>query len=59
MQRACSRLLAAAWAESFCLICFGQSAPTFTSETSASGPNPSHEYAVAGNAQRYHLRRGH
>jgi hypothetical protein len=28
------------------LLCFGQSAPTFTTETSASGPTPDHVYAV-------------
>jgi hypothetical protein len=41
-----SRLLAAACEGFVCAVCIGQSAPTFTTETSVSGPAPSHIYAV-------------
>lgn len=41
-----NRLLAVACAGFVSTICSGQSAPTFTAETSVSGPAPSHMYAV-------------
>ena len=41
-----SRLLAAACAVFVSITCFGQSAPSFTTEASASGPTPAHVYAV-------------
>jgi len=40
------RFVAAVCAGFVSTICFGQTAPTFTSETSASGPTPFHVYAV-------------
>jgi hypothetical protein len=46
VKHLCSRLIVAACAGFVSIICFGQSAPTFTTETSASGPAPSHLYAV-------------
>ena len=46
MKHPCSRVIVAAWAGSVSLICFGQTAPTFTTETSPSGLNPAHIYAV-------------
>jgi hypothetical protein len=41
-----SRLITAVCAGFLSVTCFGQSAPSFTTETSASGPAPSHVYAV-------------
>jgi FG-GAP-like repeat len=46
VKHLCSRLIAVACAGFVSIICFAQSAPTFTSERSASGPTPSHLYAV-------------
>ncbi len=46
MKHLCSRLIAAACAGFVSITCFGQTAPSFTTETSASGPAPSHVYAV-------------
>jgi hypothetical protein len=46
LKHLCSRLVAVAWAGFISIACFGQSAPTFTSETSPSGPTPEHVYAV-------------
>jgi hypothetical protein len=46
MKHSCSRLMAAACAGFVCVTCFGQTAPLFTTEISASGPSPSHVYAV-------------
>lgn len=46
MKHLCSRLTAAACAGFVSIACFSQSAPSFTTETSASGPTPTHVYAV-------------
>lgn len=46
MKHLCSRLTAAACAGFVSIACFGQSAPSFTTEASASGPTPFHVYAV-------------
>jgi hypothetical protein len=46
VKHLCSRLLSVAWASSISILCFAQTAPTFTSELSASGPTPFHVYAV-------------
>lgn len=46
MKHLPSRLIAAECVSFLCLNCLGQSAPSFTAVTNASGPTPTHVYAV-------------
>jgi hypothetical protein len=46
MKHLRNRLIAAGCAGFIAVTCFGQTAPSFTFEESASGPTPSHVYAV-------------
>jgi len=46
VKHLCSRLVATGCAGFFCVACFGQNPPSFTTKTSVSGPTPSHIYAL-------------